>query len=61
MKAVNPFVERLSRKQQSEFLNDYIQAVIEMDLSESCPDNPEDLRFITPYKLVIVYGKKWLE
>ncbi|KAL5279446.1 jhamt family protein [Megaselia abdita] len=58
VKAVNPFVERLSNKQQAEFLNDYIQTVVDMDLSESCPEDPEDLRFITPYKLVIVYGKK---
>lgn len=55
---MNPFIERLSRKQQAEFLDDYIQTVIDMDLSESNPDDPEDLRFITPYKLVIVYGKK---
>lgn len=59
MSSVNPFIERLPNKQQqTQYMKDYIQTVIDMDLSERSPDDPQDLWYTTPYKLIIIYASK---
>lgn len=59
MVAINPFLERLPNDQErSVYMDDCIQTVIDLGLSEKSLDDPHDLWFTTPYKLMIVYGKK---
>lgn len=43
---------------QENFLNDYIGIVRKMSLSENCCGVENDYKFITPYKLVVVYAVK---
>ncbi|EAT42177.1 AAEL006280-PA [Aedes aegypti] len=58
VQAVNPFSERMPLDLQEDFLNDYIAVVRRMSLSENCCGNENDYKFITPYKLVVVYAVK---
>lgn len=57
MKAVNPFTGRMPEHLQSEFLNDYVKKVDELNLIQY---NEESLRenVTTPYKLMIVTANK---
>lgn len=58
VQAVNPFSERMPLDLQEDFLNDYIAVVRRMSLSENCCGDENDYKFITPYKLVVVYAMK---
>ncbi|XP_055538002.1 juvenile hormone acid O-methyltransferase [Wyeomyia smithii] len=58
VQAVNPFSERMTRNLQEDFLNDYIGVVQGMSLSQDYCENGNDYKFITPYKLVVVYAVK---
>ncbi|XP_065081941.1 juvenile hormone acid O-methyltransferase [Ochlerotatus camptorhynchus] len=58
VQAVNPFSERMPLNLQESFLNDYISVVRKMSLSENCSGVENDYKFITPYKLVVVYAVK---
>ncbi|XP_058466096.1 juvenile hormone acid O-methyltransferase isoform X2 [Malaya genurostris] len=58
VQAVNPFSERMTLELQEEFLNDYIDVVSRMSLRKSYCENKSDYKFITPYKLVMVYAAK---
>lgn len=42
---------------QEDFLNDIIQCVANMNLREA-DLSTKDFKFITPYKLVVVYARK---
>ncbi|XP_055616095.1 juvenile hormone acid O-methyltransferase [Toxorhynchites rutilus septentrionalis] len=58
VKAVNPFSERMPMELQEDFLDDYIGVVRRMSLSQNCGEDEDDCRFITPYKLVVVYATR---
>lgn len=57
VKAVNPFLDRIPMNLHDDFMTDYIDIVIKMKLSVNC-NKTAKRNFITPYKLVIAYGKK---
>ncbi|XP_058832339.1 juvenile hormone acid O-methyltransferase [Topomyia yanbarensis] len=58
VQAVNPFSERMTLELQEEFLHDYIGVLNRMSLSKSCCEDGSDFKFLTPYKLVVVYAAK---
>lgn len=59
MAAINPFLERIQNEhEKSEFMADYIQTFVDMNLTDKCTDDPLDLCFTIPYKLVLIHGRK---
>ena len=52
VKSVNPFISRLSVKDQEEFIEEYLRHVTEMGL------NTDEGKFLTPYKLMIIHATK---
>lgn len=60
MKAVNPFLERIPTDEHDAFLDDYVSAVADMQLAlDDIETNSSTCRFLTPYKLLIAYARKW--
>ncbi|XP_014103132.2 juvenile hormone acid O-methyltransferase [Bactrocera oleae] len=57
VKAICPFLERMSPAMQEDFLDDIVQCVADMNLREA-DINTKDFKFIAPYKLVVVYARK---
>ncbi|KAH8404895.1 hypothetical protein KR222_009320 [Zaprionus bogoriensis] len=60
--AICPFLERIPTSQHEEFMDDFIDVVISMNLQQSHPcdsdGNQLAQRFISPYKLVVAYARK---
>ncbi|EDS34350.1 juvenile hormone acid methyl transferase [Culex quinquefasciatus] len=56
--AVNPFCERMPLDLQEDFMDDYIDIVRKMAYHKNGHEDANDYKFITPYKLVIVYASK---
>lgn len=52
VKSVNPFINRLSPKEQEQFINEYVQHVTDMGLCT------QEGTFMTPYKLMVIYATK---
>lgn len=52
-------MDRLTNeKQKDEFMDDFIETVIEMGYSKKSEFHPEQLLVLIPYELITVYGKK---
>ncbi|EDW64414.1 juvenile hormone acid O-methyltransferase [Drosophila virilis] len=62
VKAVCPFLERIPTSLHEEFLDDFVDIVISMNLKEDqkidCEKDRLEDRFISPYKLVVAYARK---
>ncbi|EDV94172.1 juvenile hormone acid O-methyltransferase [Drosophila grimshawi] len=62
VKAICPFLERIPSKQHEEFLDDFVDVVIAMNLQQDLvQDHNNDRlqqRFISPYKLIVAYARK---
>ncbi|TDG45107.1 hypothetical protein AWZ03_008445 [Drosophila navojoa] len=60
VKAICPFLERIPMSQHEEFLNDFVDIVISMNLKQDAKSNAEHSqeRFISPYKLIVAYARK---
>lgn len=56
--AVNPFCERMPLDLQEDFMDDYIDIVRKMSYHKNGHEDANNYKFITPYKLVIVYASK---
>lgn len=60
--AVCPFLERIPSSQHEEFMDDFIEVVISMNLQQHLSHNIETdqlgQRFVSPYKLVVAYARK---
>lgn len=59
MKAVNPFLERIPLHEHDAFLDDYVRAVTDLQLTlDDIEANSSTCRFLTPYKLLIAYARR---
>ncbi|KAH8352690.1 hypothetical protein KR084_005686 [Drosophila pseudotakahashii] len=56
VKAICPFLERMPSSLHENFLDDFIDIVISMNLQQG--DKNEDQKFLSPYKLVVAYARK---
>lgn len=60
--AVCPFLERIPIAQHEEFMDDFIEVVISMNLQQHLSHNIDTdqlgKRFVSPYKLVVAYARK---
>jgi len=56
VKAICPFLERMPIDLHEEFLDDFIDVVISMNLQQG--EKNEDRKFLSPYKLVVAYARK---
>ncbi|EDW90127.1 juvenile hormone acid O-methyltransferase [Drosophila yakuba] len=56
VKAICPFLERMPSDLHEQFLDDFIEIVISMNLQQG--DKNEDQKFLSPYKLVVAYARK---
>nr|XP_016927888.1 juvenile hormone acid O-methyltransferase [Drosophila suzukii] len=56
VKAICPFLERMPIDLHEEFLYDFIDVVISMNLQQG--EKNEDQKFLSPYKLVVAYARK---
>ncbi|EDV33538.1 uncharacterized protein Dana_GF24959 [Drosophila ananassae] len=56
VKAICPFLERMPSSLHEDFLNDFIDIVISMNLQQG--EDNQDQKFISPYKLVVAYARK---
>ena len=58
VKAVNPFMKRMTEEEQEEFLDDYVDYTRKFGLLVN-PDDPADkIRIRVYYTLLVVYGRK---
>lgn len=57
VRAVNPFLDRIPMEEHDDFLNDYVNIVSKMQLTEMNQEK-DDCKFLTPYKLLIAYARK---
>lgn len=62
VKAICPFLERIPVAQHEEFLDDFIDVVISMNLQEDqqcdIDKDQQKQRFKSPYKLLVAYARK---
>ncbi|BFF95937.1 juvenile hormone acid O-methyltransferase [Drosophila madeirensis] len=58
VKAICPFLERMPAALHEDFLDDFIQIVISMNLQQGDQHKDQDQKFISPYKLVVAYARK---
>ncbi|KAI8042966.1 juvenile hormone acid O-methyltransferase [Drosophila gunungcola] len=56
VKAICPFLERMPSTLHEEFLDDFVDIVISMNLQQG--EKNEDQKFLSPYKLVVAYARK---
>ncbi|XP_017064507.2 juvenile hormone acid O-methyltransferase [Drosophila eugracilis] len=56
VKAICPFLERMPTDLHEDFLDDFIDIVISMNLQQG--ERNEDQKFLSPYKLVVAYARK---
>ncbi|KAH8413227.1 hypothetical protein KR009_009057 [Drosophila setifemur] len=56
VKAICPFLERMPSTLHEDFLDDFIEIVISMNLQQG--EGNQDQKFISPYKLVVAYARK---
>ncbi|KAH8266626.1 hypothetical protein KR018_003824 [Drosophila ironensis] len=56
VKAICPFLERMPPALHEEFLDDFIDIVVSMNLQQG--EDNQDQKFISPYKLVVAYARK---
>lgn len=52
VKSVNPFIARLTTRDQEQFITEYVQHVTDMGLCT------KEGTYLTPYKLMVVYATK---
>ncbi|KAH8255494.1 hypothetical protein KR038_004650 [Drosophila bunnanda] len=56
VKAICPFLERMPSTVHEDFLDDFIEIVISMNLQQG--ERNQDQKFLSPYKLVVAYARK---
>ncbi|KAH8376164.1 hypothetical protein KR200_005411 [Drosophila serrata] len=56
VKAICPFLERMPSTLHEDFLDDFIEIVISMNLQQG--ESNQDQKFLSPYKLVVAYARK---
>lgn len=52
VKSVNPFITRLTPRDQEQFITEYVQHVTDMGL------RTKEGTYLTPYKLMVIYATK---
>lgn len=52
VKSVNPFINRLTPRDQEQFITEYVQHVTDMGLCT------KEGTYLTPYKLMVIYATK---
>lgn len=58
VRAVTPFLDRMPSEMHEEFLDDYIDIVSSMQLTDVSLVDGSDCKFRTPYKLIVAYASK---
>ncbi|KAH8377540.1 hypothetical protein KR093_005879 [Drosophila rubida] len=59
VKAICPFLERMPAALHEEFLDDFVNVVVSMNLQQQhIGDDQQQQRFASPYKLVVAYARK---
>lgn len=58
VRAVSPFMDRMSAAVQEDFLDDYVACVRKMQLAMPHAQNARDTQFRSPYKLMVAYARK---
>lgn len=58
VKAVNPFMKRMTEEDQEEYLDDYVDHTRKFGLWENPDDAADEIRIRVDYTLLVVYGRK---